>query len=85
MTLASEDKTTCAEDIDRVICPELPDIDRVICAELPDIETDPLAFETITMHMIHGPCGTSIHYVPCIDCGTCTKHYPKVFSSDTII
>jgi len=37
------------------------------------------------MHMIHGPCGTGIPYVLCIDGGTCTKHYPKVFSNDTII
>ena len=74
MTLASKDKPTCAGVID-----------RVICAELPDIDTDPLAFETITRHIIQGPCGNDIPYASCMDGGTCTKHYPKVFSDNTIV
>jgi len=74
LTLASEDKLACAEDID-----------RIICAELPDENMDPLAFETITRHMIHGPCGIDIPYAPCMDGNTCTKHYPKTFCDTTII
>ena len=61
------------------------DIDRIICAELPDEDTDPLAFETVIRHMIHGPCGTDIPYAPCIEGNKCTKHYPKSFCDMTII
>jgi len=61
------------------------DIDHIICAELPDEDTDPLAFETITIHMINGPCGIDIPYAPCMDGNTCTKHYPKSFCDKTII
>jgi len=35
--------------------------------------------------MIHGPCGTDIPHAPCMDGGSCTKHYPKSFCDDTII
>ena len=74
LTLANEDKPTCAEDID-----------NIICAELPDNVSDPLAFETVTKHMIHGPCGNGASYAPCMDGSKCTKHYPKTFSNKTII
>ena len=74
LTLASEDRPTCTEDID-----------RIICAELPDEDTDLLTFETVTRHMIHGLCGTDISYTPCMDGDTCTKHYLKSFCGKTII
>jgi len=74
LTLATNDKPTCSEDID-----------AFICAELPDQDDDPLAYETVTKHMIHGPCGVLNPYLPCIDGPTCTKHYPKTFTDYTTI
>ena len=68
MNPASEDKPTCAEDID-----------HVICAKLPDIDTHPLAFETIIRHMIHSPCSTGIPYAPCMDGGICRKKILRSF------
>ena len=55
LTLANEDKPTCVEDID-----------NIICAELPDNVSDPLAFETVTWHMIHSPCGNGVSYATCM-------------------
>jgi len=63
----------------------IEDIDHIICAELPDKDSDPLAFETITRHMIHCPCGTDIPYASCMDDNSCIKHYPKTFCDETII
>ena len=39
---------------DKPVCPE--DVDRLISAEVPNQTTDPLAHETVTKFMVHGPC-----------------------------
>ena len=49
LTLANKDKSTCGEDID-----------KVICAELSNNVSDLLAFKTVTRHMIYGPCGNGV-------------------------
>ncbi|XP_021729317.1 uncharacterized protein LOC110696333 [Chenopodium quinoa] len=66
ITLALEDKPKCPEDID-----------VIISAEIPDKDVDPLAFETVTKNMLHGPCG------PCLIDGKCSKHFPKKFCTET--
>jgi hypothetical protein len=33
------------------------DVDKVISAELPDPHIDPLLFDIVNRHIIHGPCG----------------------------
>ncbi|KAL8120815.1 hypothetical protein AgCh_017848 [Apium graveolens] len=42
-------------DGDKLITPE--DIDAVICVELPDKDVDPLAYKDVSQFMMHGPCG----------------------------
>ncbi|KAG5562074.1 hypothetical protein RHGRI_004950 [Rhododendron griersonianum] len=74
LTLAAEDKLNSPEEID-----------EVICAEIPDEVNDPLAFETIMRCMIHGPCGDGNLSAPCMVNGKCSKHYPKKFSEQTTV
>jgi len=45
LTVAMEDKPFCPEDVD-----------RLISAKILDQTIDPLAYDTITKFMVHGPC-----------------------------
>ena len=65
-------------------------VDRIVTAELPDPVRDPELWETITTTMVHSPCGAEYPNTPCIQDGrgingTCSKYFPKDFSSTTII
>ena len=66
--------TTCVEEID-----------LFIYAELPEQDIYPLAYETVTRHMIHGPCGPDFPQAPCMEGLDCSKHYPKPFCDETSI
>ncbi len=58
------------------------DIDRVVCAEIPTPGTD--LHDIVTRHMLHGPCGLAFPASPCMtNDGNCTKHYPKSFQEYT--
>ena len=39
-------------------------IHSFICVKLPKRDLDPLAYDTITQHMIHDPCGLDIPRLP---------------------
>lgn len=52
------------------------DVNRIVSAESPDPITHPLAYETVTNSMIHGPCGLLNPEVPCMKNCRCTKNYP---------
>ncbi|KAE9540849.1 hypothetical protein AGLY_004094 [Aphis glycines] len=58
-------------------------IDNVISAELPNKEDDPLLFNSVVRHMIHGPCGVLNTNSPCMTEGRCSKKFPKLFQSHT--
>ena len=61
------------------------DIDDLICAEIPDQNEDPELYETIKATMIHGPCGAINPNSPCMEDGHCSKEYPKAFSDETVM
>lgn len=58
-------------------------IDSIISAELPDSSIDPLLFQIICKHMIHGPCGVLNKNSPCMKNGFCTKKYPREMIPET--
>lgn len=58
-------------------------IDSVISAELPVKEEDPVLYEIVKKHMVHGPCGALNPNSPCMRDTKCTKKFPKSFQSQT--
>lgn len=62
------------------------DVDDLVCAELPDPKTKPLLFDLVTTSMLHGPCGPGFTS-PCWNKeeGKCRKKFPKAFQSETIL
>jgi hypothetical protein len=75
ITLAREDKIVCCDDID-----------NIVCAELPNQLTHPRLFEIVTKCMIHGPCGQLNPHSGCMqnEKNICNKDYPKEFQEHTI-
>ena len=61
------------------------DIDSIISAEIPNRNHHPLLFQTVSSSMIHGPCGDLNPQSPCMINGTCSKHFPKDFSDETLL
>ncbi|XP_008189219.1 ATP-dependent DNA helicase PIF2-like, partial [Acyrthosiphon pisum] len=68
-------KLLTAEDVDDVVCAELPD---------PADENNQRLFTAVTSHMIHGPCGQLNRNSPCMAEGICLKKYPKAYSAETV-
>ncbi|XP_065684585.1 uncharacterized protein LOC100202287 [Hydra vulgaris] len=71
--LANDDKLETSQDIDNLICAEIPD--PIVNCELYDI---------IKICMIHGPCGILNPNSPCMKDGVCSKNYPKDFNANTV-
>ena len=68
---------------DKLLTPE--DIDNVICAEIPDESADPVGYKAVSQFMMHGPYRMANPRCPCMSNGQCTKHYPKLFTNNTIM
>lgn len=66
-------------------CNTTEEIDELICAEIPDKESDPIAYEAVSQFMIHGPCGDANPTCACMQNNSCTKHFPKKFQDETFI
>lgn len=60
------------------------DIDKLISAELPNISQDPVLFETVLKHQIHGPCGELNLNCVCMNENKCSKRFPKQFTNATL-
>ncbi|XP_038709423.1 uncharacterized protein LOC120004225 isoform X1 [Tripterygium wilfordii] len=57
--------------------PTANDIDGIICAEIPDKETEPALYSIVSKFMMHGPCGLANPKAPCMKKGKCIKHFPR--------
>jgi len=55
----------------------------MVTAEFPNIQTDPLAYHSVSQFVVHGPCGGENPKSLCMVSGKCSKHYPKLFSTET--
>ncbi|GKC40094.1 uncharacterized protein Tco_1052478 [Tanacetum coccineum] len=70
-------------DEDKLSSPEK--IDKFISAGLPSKDADPIGFEAVRSHMIHGPCGAYASDSSCMNNGECTKGFPKRYCESTYI
>ncbi|XP_020985850.2 uncharacterized protein LOC110274852 [Arachis duranensis] len=61
------------------------EIDQIISAEIPDREKDPVYFDAVEKHMMHGPCGNFRKQSPCMENGKCIRHFPKIFVDETTV
>eukprot|EP00919_Chromeraceae_sp_WS-2016_P025185 GHVR01059587.1.p1 GENE.GHVR01059587.1~~GHVR01059587.1.p1 ORF type:complete len:115 (+),score=1.13 GHVR01059587.1:221-565(+) len=60
-------------------------IDSVISAEIPDPNTDPILYDIIKRHMIHGPCGPLCNSAQYMKDGKCVKKFPKILTNHTMM
>lgn len=58
------------------------DIDALVCAEIPDPDQEPMLHDLVSKCMLHGPCGPTR---PCWVKGKCRWNFPKHFSQETLI
>ena len=69
---------------DKIRTPE--DVDRIVCAEIPDSVAHPRLYGIVSKMMIHGPCGVHNADAPCMDeHGFCTKKFPKKLVESTVL
>ncbi|CAN6876425.1 unnamed protein product [Brassica oleracea] len=65
--------------------PSAEEVDDIISAELPNKGEDPEAYNLVTKHMIHDPCGVINPKSPCMENNVCTKKYPRPYNDNTSI
>ncbi|XP_057290930.1 uncharacterized protein LOC130613632 [Hydractinia symbiolongicarpus] len=61
------------------------DIDSLICAQIPDQNQDAELYDITKSCMIHGPCCHLNNRSPFMKEGECNKHFPKQFNDGTVI
>lgn len=58
-------------------------IDSLVCAEVPDEAEDPVLHKIVKENMIHGPCDQG--RFQCNESGRCNKNFPKQFRDATVL
>ncbi|XP_042501309.1 uncharacterized protein LOC122079122 isoform X1 [Macadamia integrifolia] len=58
--------------------------DKFVCAEIPDFNEDPVLYEKVMKHMMHGPCGDLNKLNACMRNGVCKSRYPRSFIENTM-
>ena len=66
------------------------EIDKVICAEIPDKDTDPIMHTLVVKQMIHGPCGERNRFCVCMEDNgkgrkVCIRKFPKKPCGETVV
>ena len=61
----------------------LEQIDRIVSAEIPNPVSQQVLFDSVSKHMIHGPCGSFNPDAPCMKDGVCSKGFPKENCEET--
>ena len=59
--------------------------DSIVSAEIPDPAINPILFNIVTKHMLHGPCGLLNRACPCMINNKCSKQFPKDFCTETLV
>ncbi|XP_020262380.1 uncharacterized protein LOC109838340 [Asparagus officinalis] len=54
--------------------------DKYVSAEIPNQYENPILYELVKKHMMHGPCGELNTKNVCMQNGECKYHYPREFS-----
>ena len=62
---------------------DINEIDKHIQAFIPDKDSDPILYDIVTKHMIHGVCGKKNENAPCMRQNKCRAKYPKLFANET--
>ena len=61
------------------------EIDRLICAELPNPTVNPELHAKVCKYMLHGACGDINTQCPCMNGGKCKQSFPKDFQATSIL
>ena len=69
------------KDADKPRTPQ--DIDALVSAQIPDPQAQPVLYEKVKRHMIHGPCGNLNPACPCMKDNHCSKGFPKPLANET--
>jgi len=60
-------------------------VDEIFSTEIPNPQTQPVLFDSVTKHMMHGPCGSLNPDAPCMKDGICSKGFPKAYCEQTTL
>ena len=60
-------------------------VNALVSAQIPNKDELPLAYETVSNCLMHGPCGPQFPNAPCMKDGKCIKDYPKAFQEQTFL
>ena len=84
LIVQESDRLTTPEQVDSVICAELPPDPATGATEEEREQMRRLEIVILT-NMVHGPCGPIRPSSPCMEDGKCDKNFPKAYQKHTTI